>query len=166
MRSPEEQLEDEVAVLKRRLEASEAQAASRLEEIESLLESLRVQQDRTRAAREALRPEVTGGWISVEERLPEARYGEAGKPPVVSEDVLVCGCNALGDEHIVFANYDHEAKQWWVIEGHGHLDADDPTHWMPKPKLPKVVLDYVNAQRRKLGYPELDSGLPQEPEGK
>src|SRR4029434_2706507 len=48
------------------------------------------------------------GWIPVEERLPEARYGADDQPPCISEDVAVYFEGSGAD----IANYDHEAKHW------------------------------------------------------
>jgi hypothetical protein len=58
---------------------------------------------RAEAALEALQQE--NGWISVNDRLPEAVYGQDGEPPEVSEDVL--GFWPAGNANCDVANYDH-----------------------------------------------------------
>jgi hypothetical protein len=73
-------------------------------------------------------------WIDIEERLPEARYGEEGAAPVVSEDVLCIFPDALQ----AMCNYDHEAKIWTVVWTLEKLDNGyAPTHWMTLPESPK-----------------------------
>lgn len=80
-------------------------------------------------------------WVNSEVRLPDARYGEDGEPPVISDDVLICfgGFDGMGSEMHV-GNYDHE-KRGWYIEGlsnkHRNELADhENTHWMPLPNPP------------------------------
>jgi hypothetical protein len=68
-------------------------------------------------------------WIKVSEQLPEPRYGEAGEPPVVSEDVLAF----QKDSPIYIANYDHEQRRWCID---GDIWGLEPSHWMPLPEAP------------------------------
>ena len=71
-------------------------------------------------------------WISVEQQLPEARYGAEGESPCLSEDVAVYFQDVGAD----IANYDHEAKNWSLPNRRFEQPDTDPTHWCSLPEWP------------------------------
>lgn len=70
-------------------------------------------------------------WISVEEQLPEAKYGEAGKAAITSDDVLIF----WPDQSITIGSYDI-GGDWYDNEV--GVSGIDPTHWMPLPEPPVI----------------------------
>ena len=75
---------------------------------------------------------VAPGWIPVKERVPEAKYGPEGEPPIISDDVLV----RFNDGYVEMANYDCEDKVWTSV-ANLRVTHDSPTHWMPLPAAPE-----------------------------
>jgi hypothetical protein len=74
-------------------------------------------------------------WIPITKRMPEARYGEDDKPPIISEDVLILYESGMLD----IANYDYDAQCWSVVnKGFSHPDCD-PVYWMPIPEFPEGI---------------------------
>ena len=71
-------------------------------------------------------------WIRVADRLPEATSGEAGKPPILSDDVLI-----LFETGVDVANYDHEDGKWALINRSFSEPDCDPLFWMPIPDYPE-----------------------------
>lgn len=72
-------------------------------------------------------------WTKVKEQLPEATIGEAGQPPMLTDDVLVYF--EAGDRGYEIANYDYEEESWYSLVDGFFFDAE-PSHWMPLPKAP------------------------------
>jgi len=75
-------------------------------------------------------------WVSVKDRLPEARYGDTshdGVKPIISADVLCY----FEDGIVRVGNYDHEEDYWHMVSINEPVRSDvDPTHWQPMPGGP------------------------------
>lgn len=68
-----------------------------------------------------------GGWISVDERLPE---------PNVE---VLCAGQGWGNPFVTACYYDDERREWYPINTHwtdSTGSAQYPTHWMPLPPPP------------------------------
>lgn len=88
---------------------------------------------------------VNGGWIRVEERLPE-------------NDVKVLLLFNFLDNHIesgFITNLFYDSEEWVHYLYDGDSYDENPTHWMPLPAAPelKVSTSSANLLREKLKCP-------------
>jgi hypothetical protein len=72
------------------------------------------------------------GWTAVFKTKPAAIMGEAGKPPIISDDVL-----CYWDEHqpMEVGNYDHEEDAWFSSATGNQWDQE-PSFWLALPPPP------------------------------
>jgi hypothetical protein len=74
-------------------------------------------------------------WIAVSEHLPEPIQGKEGKPPTISDDVVILFEN--GDVDI--AMYDHEDDRW-TLPNSAFAEPDcEPVFWMELPPSPSTT---------------------------
>lgn len=72
-------------------------------------------------------------WILVAEQLPEARSGVEGRPPILSDDVLVL----FESRGMAVANFDHESRVWTEAKDSAREFDCDPKYWMEIPDWPE-----------------------------
>lgn len=88
------------------------------------------------AMRAAAPEETLSDWIPVSERLPEAKYGPKGEPPITSDDVL----GFFQDGSYLVCSCDHDftpPNQYGIWSDEQGDEQIDPTHWQPLPAPPK-----------------------------
>ncbi len=76
-------------------------------------------------------------WVKVEDRLPEAVWGDEDKA-FISNDVALI----FADRSYSIGSYDHDSKNWtlWLGDRNFILEkvaGSEPTHWLPLPEAPK-----------------------------